>query len=130
MIDLVEADKARRENLYLGRGGKRTARMAPVIASKVGRLAGKSNRVKAGLRDLDTKFRAAKLPILEGEDRLWATNMLELSDSLLRLGPELCDRLASETSPVRCEEIISNFVSRELSELSDFEIGMGSRDPR
>jgi hypothetical protein len=51
----------------------------------------------------------------------WATGMIaEAKQILLRIGPELKDRLAQETSPHACEVLITAEVHRALSKLSEY----------
>jgi len=51
----------------------------------------------------------------------WAAGMIiRARDILLRIGPELRDRLAQETAPVKCDEMVTAEIARALSELSEY----------
>jgi hypothetical protein len=51
--------------------------------------------------------------------------IIRARDILLRIGPELRDRLSQETDPVRCEEWVAAEVNRSLAELAEFRSGAG-----
>lgn len=41
-------------------------------------------------------------------------------DTFLRIGPELRDRLAQETDPIRCDEMVTAEIMRGLREISEY----------
>jgi hypothetical protein len=51
----------------------------------------------------------------------WAVGMItEARNILLRIGPELKDKLANETDPHKCEEMVVSEVRRALFKLSEY----------
>ena len=123
-VNRVEADKARRENLYLGRGGKRAARPPAPMPSKVGHLKGMIEEVVAArLRDLDAQTMKEFSAILVGADREWACTAIQLGAILNLIGQKLKFRLAAETNPDRCEWTIAEFVRDGVAGLSQRQEG-------
>jgi hypothetical protein len=52
----------------------------------------------------------------------WAAGMIIAArDELLRIGPELRERLAQETDPIECEQMISKRITQALNKLNEFE---------
>ncbi len=62
-----------------------------------------------------------KLLVPVGEVNAWVSGMIiRAKDVLLRIGPELRDRLAQESNPIRCEDLVMAEVRRSLSELAEY----------
>jgi hypothetical protein len=75
-------------------------------------------RVKRDELDLARK-RAELAPI--GEVNAWVAGMvIRAREILLRIGPELRDRLAQTSNPNDCQELIDREIRRALNELSEF----------
>lgn len=63
--------------------------------------------------------RAQLAPI--GQINAWVAGMIIRSrEILLRIAPELKDRLAQQTNPHECEKLVDNEVRRALNELAEF----------
>ena len=46
--------------------------------------------------------------------------IIKARDTFLRIGPELRDRLAQETDPIRCDELVTSEIVRGLKEVSEY----------
>jgi hypothetical protein len=56
-----------------------------------------------------------------GEINAWVAGMvIRAREILLRIGPELKDRLAQQGNPHECERLVSDEVRRALNELAEF----------
>jgi hypothetical protein len=66
------------------------------------------------------KFRREEGQIVDADDvrRAWADMITRARSVLLAIGGELADRLASESDPIRCRELIERRVNQALSALS------------
>lgn len=70
--------------------------------------------------ELDLARRRGELAPI-GEVNAWAAGMITRArDILMRIGPELKDRLAQQTNPHEVERVINGEVVRALNELAEF----------
>lgn len=74
----------------------------------------------AKLSELEYKRERGELrPI--GEINAYVSGMIiRARDILLRIGPELCDRLAQESDAIKCEALITAEIHRSLRELAEY----------
>jgi hypothetical protein len=55
------------------------------------------------------------------EINAWCAGMvIRAREVLIRIAPELKDRLAQETDPIRCEKLIAGEINRALNELAEY----------
>jgi hypothetical protein len=47
-------------------------------------------------------------------------NPVKVRDALLGIGPELRDRLAQESDPIRCDEMVTNAITAALRGIAEF----------
>jgi hypothetical protein len=65
------------------------------------------------------RFKGELAPI--GEINAWvAGQIIRAREILMRIGPELKDRLAQTSNPHECERLVNYEISRALNELSEF----------
>jgi hypothetical protein len=69
-------------------------------------------------RELELKEKTGELVKLEEVRSGVASMILRARDILLRIGPELRDRLAQETDPIRCEALVMDEIYRALNQLA------------
>lgn len=82
----------------------------------------RKERAIADLRELEVKRKSGELAPI-GEINAWVSGMItKARDILLRMPGELRDRLAQETDPIKCEELMSGEVNRSLRELAEFRV--------
>jgi hypothetical protein len=83
-----------------------------------------AQRVREWLRvekdKLDLARRKGELVQLSEINAYVAGMIMRARDILLRIGPELRDKLAEESDPARCEEMIVTEVHRSLRELAEY----------
>jgi hypothetical protein len=71
----------------------------------------------ADLAELQVAEKKSELIPYADVNKWVSTNIIRARDILLRISPELRDRLAAETDPVKCGELIDAEVYRALAEL-------------
>jgi len=137
MIDPVEADTFRKQNLDPGNGGKRTGGHDTLRAEFSAPASVEGDGADRGFWAARTRkevahARRAELEVLVKESELvplvkinaWIAGMvLRARNIFLRLGPELRDRLSQTTDPVLCEELIDKEVRRGLGEMAEYQVG-------
>jgi hypothetical protein len=74
----------------------------------------------AQLNELELAQKKSELISFADVNHFESTNIIRARDILLRIAPELRDRLAAETDPIKCGEIIDAEIYRALSELKVF----------
>ena len=82
----------------------------------------RKERANADLREIEVKKRSGELAPI-GEINAWVSGMItKARDILLRMPGELRDRVAQESDPIKCEELMSREVNRSLRELAEFRL--------
>jgi hypothetical protein len=71
----------------------------------------------ADLRQFEVQAKRGEVASVAVLNSFMAGQILKARDSLMRLGPELCDRLAAASSPVTCQQMIDEEIRRALSGL-------------
>ena len=98
--------------------------MSPVTR-EIEVLAEAQRRKETALADkaeLDVLQRRGELVPLATVNAWMASGIIRCRDILLRIGPELRDRMAVETDPVKCEKMVVEEVVRALSQLKELEV--------
>jgi hypothetical protein len=75
----------------------------------------------ADLRELELKQKRGELVPVSDVNAFVSGMIVRARDILLRLAPELRDRLATCTDPLECEGMVTDEVYRALRELSEYE---------
>lgn len=78
----------------------------------------RKERILADLRELEYQEKVGQLAPVDLLNSWFSGCIVRARDILLNIGPELRDRLAQETDPVRCEEMVTFEIRRGLSEMS------------
>jgi len=82
----------------------------------------RKERALASLRELELTVKCGELVPL-AEVNAWVASMLiRARDILLRIGPELADRLSKEADPVTVKALIDGEVRRALNELATVKV--------
>src|ERR1700680_4506229 len=74
----------------------------------------------ADLRELELKQKRGELVAVSEVNAFVSGMIVRARDILLRIAPELRDRLATCTDPIECEAMVTDEVHRALRELSEF----------
>jgi hypothetical protein len=72
--------------------------------------------------ELEVAVQRGELVALGPLNAWMAGCILRAQEILLRIGPELRDRLAHESNPNRCEQLVTVEVERALRQLSEYKI--------
>lgn len=78
----------------------------------------RKERVLADLRELEYQEKMGQLAPVDLINSWFSGCIVRARDILLNIGPELRDRMAQETNPVVCEEMVTFEIRRALSEMS------------
>ena len=121
-IDPNEADLRRTQLLDPVAGGDRTGHGDSDDAADPDfrRERARKEAALAGLRGLELRAKQGELVDI-GKVNAWVAGMiLRAKDIFGRIGDELGDRLANESDPIRCRELIGAEVRRGLFQMSEY----------
>lgn len=110
-----QAEKERKESEAAGLGaGDRAADALESEAEADRRYA----IARADLRELELSQKRGELVNAAEVATAWAAMISAAKSRLWNIGPELCDKLASESNPVRCNELVTEKIRQALADLS------------
>lgn len=74
----------------------------------------------AKLREHEVKLREGSVVSVPEINAAVSAMIIHARDALLRIGPEICDRLAACTDPVACGEMVTEEITKALRGLSEY----------